>query len=159
MKIFFLRHGAAVERDEWEGDDAARPLTADGRKAMEREAKTIAQLEIEPDIIITSPLARAKETAAIVAGQLKMKPVEDARLAGDFGANALTQILREHADAQAVMLVGHEPDFSRTIGELIGGGRMHVKKGGLVRVDVDGASLQPGELVWLIPPKALTISR
>lgn len=156
MKIYFLRHGVAVESDEWQGDDATRPLTGDGRKAMEREAKAIAQMGIEPDLIITSPLVRAKETAAIAAEQLKMKPVEDARLAGDFGTKALSQILREHADAHSIMLVGHEPDFSRTIGELIGGGRVDIKKGGLARVDVDGASLQSGELVWLIPPKALT---
>jgi phosphohistidine phosphatase SixA len=55
------------------------------------------------------------------------------------------------------MLVGHEPDFSRTIGALIGSGRVQIKKGGLARVDVKNASLQSGELVWLIPPKALAL--
>lgn len=126
---------------------------------MEREAKTMAQMEIDPDAIITSPLARAKETAAIVGEQLKMKPVEDGRLAGGFDMSALKQVLREHADEQAIMLVGHEPGFSRIIGELIGGGSVVIKKGGLARVDLDDASLQSGELVWLIPPRALTLSR
>lgn len=159
MKMYFLRHGVAVESDEWQGDDATRPLTSDGRKAMEREAKAIAQMEIEPELLITSPLARAKETAAIAGEELKMEPIEDKRLAGGFGMQALSQILREHADARSIMLVGHEPDFSGVIGELIGGGRVEIKKGGLARVDVDGASLQSGKLVWLIPPKALTRSR
>ncbi len=53
------------------------------------------------------------------------------------------------------MLVGHEPDFSETIAELIGGGRVVCKKGGLARVDVADSSLDDGELVWLLPPKDL----
>jgi phosphohistidine phosphatase len=157
MKVYFLRHGVAVESDQWQGVDAERPLTADGRKAMEREAKVIAQMDLELDAIVTSPLARAKETAAIVGEQLKMKPIDDERLAGGFDASALAQILRRHADAKNVMLVGHEPHFSRTIGALIGSGRVQIKKGGLARVDVKNASLQSGELVWLIPPKALAL--
>jgi phosphohistidine phosphatase len=157
MKLYFLRHGVAVESGEWDGDDASRPLTDDGRKAMEREAKAIEELGIDPDRIITSPLTRAKQTAEIVAQRLNAKIVEDDRLAGDFDEQALSLILRNHSDAKALMLVGHEPDFSRTIGELIGGGRVDLKKGGLARVDLRDTSSLDGELVWLVPPKLLMI--
>ena len=53
------------------------------------------------------------------------------------------------------MLVGHEPDFSTTIGELIGGAALACKKGGLARVDARDDELAGAELVWLLPPRAL----
>jgi phosphohistidine phosphatase len=53
------------------------------------------------------------------------------------------------------MLVGHEPDFSRTISALIGGGRVVMKKGGLARVDVESIDPPDGELVWLVTSKTL----
>jgi phosphohistidine phosphatase SixA len=64
-------------------------------------------------------------------------------------------MLEEYKQANAIMLVGHEPDFSQTIGALTGG-RVVVKKGGLARVDLqpDSGALA-GDLVWLIPPKVL----
>jgi phosphohistidine phosphatase len=157
MKLYFLRHGAAVEQDEWQGDDATRPLTPDGRKAMEREAKAMKDLDLEPDLIITSPLTRAKETAEIVASALRMQErlVEDRRLAETVDANVIGQLLRSHGDAQVIMLVGHEPDFSRTIGQLAGGANVDLKKGGLARIDLADSTSTSGELVWLIPPKAL----
>jgi len=155
MKVYFLRHGMAVDSDEWKGSDAERPLTSEGRKNMEREAKALAQLDLEPDVVITSPLTRAKQTAQIVAERLQNRVTEDVRLAESFDMNVLTGILRERADLQSILLVGHEPDFSSTIGQLIGGGRIDLKKGGLARVDLPDASSASGELIWLIPPKFL----
>ncbi|HKU67300.1 MAG TPA: phosphohistidine phosphatase SixA [Candidatus Baltobacteraceae bacterium] len=157
MKLYFLRHGVAADTDGWKGSDAERPLTDEGRKSMEREAKALANLNLAPDVILTSPLVRAKQTAEIVAGRLHRddRVIEDVHLAEAFDVNVLGQLLRKHGDAQAVMLVGHEPDFSRTIGELTGGARVDLKKGGLARVDLSDASSTSGELVWLIPPKVL----
>jgi phosphohistidine phosphatase len=157
MKLYFLRHGIAANRDEWSGDDASRPLTSEGRKCMEREAKGMEDLNVCPDRIITSPLKRAKETAQIVAERLHLedKLIEDERLAGSFDAGRLAELLRDHKTDQTLMLVGHEPDFSETIGELIGGASLDLKKGGLARIDLDDASAKHGALVWLIPPKAL----
>jgi phosphohistidine phosphatase len=54
------------------------------------------------------------------------------------------------------MLVGHEPDFSRTIADLIGGGRVVMKKGGLARVDLESVDPPSGALVWLLAPKVMT---
>lgn len=157
MRLYFLRHGIAMDADEWQGDDSSRPLTADGRKSMEREAKAIAQLELELDLIVTSPHKRAKETAQIVAERLHLndRVVEDDRLGANFDAARLSLLVRDHGDAQRVMLVGHEPDFSRTIEHLIGGGSVELKKGGLARVDIADPAVPSGDLVWLIPPKLL----
>jgi phosphohistidine phosphatase len=157
MKLYLLRHGIAADRDEWNVSDEERPLTPEGRKNMEREAKGMADLNVCPDRIITSPLKRAKETAEIVAERLDLKSrlVEDERLADSFDAGRLEQILSEHTDADSLMFVGHEPDFSHTIGELVGGASVDLKKGGLARIDVNDARSTRGELVWLLPPKAL----
>jgi phosphohistidine phosphatase len=157
MKLYFLRHGVAVDADEWEGDDASRPLTGAGRKEMEREAKAIAKLDLQIDCIITSPLKRAKETAEIVAERLDAadRVMEDDRLAGGFDAAHLALLLGERDAKESIMLVGHEPDFSKTIVQLIGGGSVDLKKGGLARIDIDDPKIPAGDLLWLIPPKVL----
>ncbi len=81
MKVYFLRHGVAADRDEWKGADADRPLTPEGRDWIEREAEAIDKLRIRLPTIVTSPLLRAKEIAEIVARKLKMRGalVEDHR--------------------------------------------------------------------------------
>lgn len=159
MKLYFLRHGAAVDPDEWQGDDASRPLTPDGRKAMEREAKAMECMNLRPDLIISSPLKRAKETARIVAARLKLegRVIEDRRLAESVDVNVIGELLRANGDAQEIMFVGHEPDFSRTIGQLVGGARIDLKKGGLARIDLAESSSSSGDLVWLIPPKTFLL--
>jgi phosphohistidine phosphatase len=156
MELLFLRHGVAEARETWTGDDRSRPLTPQGRKAMTRAAKRLAELGLAPELIVTSPLVRARQTAEIAAAGLGLSDrlVEDDRLAPGFDAADLAGVIEGRGVTGAVMLVGHEPDFSETIAVLIGGGRIVCKKGGLARVDVD-ASLQNGELVWLLPPKGL----
>ena len=157
MKLFFLRHGLAGDRSEWKGNDATRPLTDNGVEKMQRTAATLAQLDLELDAIITSPLVRARQTAEIVAQQLGLdsKLVEDARLAPGFDVKQLHAVLLDHPDANALMFVGHEPDFSATISALVGGGRIVCKKGGLALVKLPNSDSRHGELVWLVPPHVL----
>ena len=158
MIIYFLRHGQAGNRIDWKGDDDERPLTKKGKESMHREAETIVQLDLRLDAIFTSPLVRAYQTAEIVGERLLMGDnlFRDERLSPGFGIEELVQILQEHEEASAIMMVGHEPDFSETISALIGDGRVVCKKGGLARVDLLPDSPDPsGELVWLIPPKVL----
>ena len=159
MRCYFLRHGLAVEADDWSGSDFDRPLTGEGRARMRRAAKAMAALRLEIDVIVTSPLLRAKQTAAIIAKELQLhdRLVEDERLGGEFGPDRLADILAEHRRANAVMLVGHEPGMSRTIGHLVGGAGIEFKKGSLACVNVPNPSILQGELVWLIPAKVLAL--
>jgi phosphohistidine phosphatase len=152
-----LRHGIAVEPGQWKGGDFDRPLTSDGIERMEREARAIADLALELDAIVTSPLLRARQTAEIVANRLKLRGgiVEDARLANGFDAGQLTEILAEHAEAEAIMLVGHEPTMSATIGATIGDARLELKKAALAGVAFSDAPATRGMLICLIPPKVL----
>ena len=160
MELYLLRHGRAAEPREWRGSDFDRPLTDDGRERMMREAKGIVQLVPVLDRIVTSPLVRARQTADIVAGALAMQDRldEDERLGAGFDLDRLANILRAHDGARALMLVGHEPAMSATIGRLIGGGAVDVKKGSLARVDLPDPARLAGELVWLAPPKILLLA-
>jgi phosphohistidine phosphatase len=157
MRIYFLRHGKAMARADWSGDDGLRPLTGDGEKTMVREAKAIKGLKLGLELIVTSPLARARRTAEIVAEALSGSGllIEDQRLAHGFDAGQLAQMIADHGVEESVMVVGHEPEFSETVAEVIGGGLVMFKKGGLARVDVAGPSLESGQLVWLMTPALL----
>lgn len=157
MRCYFLRHGIAVEPDAWSGSDFDRPLTREGRERMEREAKGIAELSLDLDCIVTSPLLRAKQTAEIVADRLDMsgKLVEDTRLGGGFNLERLGALLSAHADAKAIMLVGHEPSMSITIGRAIGGASIELKKAALAGVELADSGEVTGVLFCLIPPKVL----
>ncbi len=159
MKVYFLRHGLASDREQWQGDDFERPLTDEGREKMAREAKALAKLGIALDAIITSPLVRAKQTAEIVADRLKLhnRLKKDERLSPGFDAEQLRLVLQDHTDADAIMLVGHEPDFSATIEHIVGGAKIDLKKGGLACVDLANVASLDGVLLWLVPPKLLTL--
>jgi phosphohistidine phosphatase len=157
MKVYFLRHGKAANRGDWAGDDDDRPLTPEGEESMRREATALRALDLAPDVIVTSPLARARRTAEIVADGLGLRGrvVEDGRLAHGFDVRRLAQVLAGHEAADGVMVVGHEPDFSAAVAELIGGGEIVIKKGGLARVDVTAPVAGGGELIWLLTPPLL----
>lgn len=160
MKIYFLRHGLAEDRQVFaqvNEDDGKRPLTKEGKKLLKSSAKVIVELVPDLDAIITSPLTRALQTARILAKAFEMKTavVEDSRLSPGFGMEALGAIVREYPDAKGLIFIGHEPDFSQTLSALTGGGSIVCKKGSLARVDILQIEPLQGELVWLIPPKVL----
>ena len=153
MRLYFLRHGIADWPDWDPARDHERPLTKDGLKKMKEQARTLADLDVKFDAILSSPYTRAYQTADIVAGKLGLEVKTEPLLAPGFNSDKLAEIVKSFADDQALLLIGHEPNFSMVIAELIGGGRVQLKKGALARVDVN-RELQ-GELVWLLQPKLL----
>jgi len=157
MRCYFLRHGTAADAATWPGADADRPLTDKGQARIERLASALAALEPAFDAIVTSPLLRAKQTATIVAKALRQRErlVEDPRLGAGFGPAALADVLADHRGAGALLLVGHEPGMSQTIGRLIGGAELAFKPGSLACVDLPDPSTARGSLVWLVPAKVL----
>jgi phosphohistidine phosphatase len=138
MRVYFLRHGRSASQLTWTEDDGLRPLTEEGIEGMRREAATFAALGVKPDVIITSPLTRARQTAEIVAESMGMSEelVEDERLAPGFDSVRLAKIIDDYPNAESIMVVGHEPDMSAAVSKLIGGGRLQLKKGGLATVEV-----------------------
>jgi phosphohistidine phosphatase len=155
MELFFLRHGLA-DRNQWSGPDDKRPLTEDGKSKMAKQARYMVSLKLPIRLILTSPLVRARQTAEIVAGEFgDVNLVIESRLSPGFDIRILQDILQERAETNALMVVGHEPDFSQTIGDLIGGGQVVMKKGGLAYVNVIRLDPPAGELVWLLPPRLM----
>lgn len=156
MILYFLRHGLAGDGATWAGDDRERPLTRTGIEHMQASAATFKKIGMEVDEILSSPFKRAMQTAEIAAGVLERQVTPDDRLVYGFDLEALKSIIKDYPRASALMLVGHEPDFSETISALTGGSYLEMKKGGLARVDLSDGTELKGQLVWLLPPKILT---
>ncbi len=157
MILYFVRHGVAENREEWFESDDLRPLTEDGEKRMRAAARWMGKLGVRPAVILTSPLVRARQTADILAEVLSAPVEESPALEPGFGISALGELLKAYPDADSLLLVGHEPDFSATIEGLMGGGRVSVKKGSLIRVDLFSTTPPRGQLIWNIPPRMLTL--
>src|SRR5947199_1690 len=145
MKVLFLRHGEA-DWPNWDKPDDERPLTKRGRKEMKRVAQFLDKLEFCADNILSSPLPRARQTADVVAERFGKEVTIEPKLAHGFNAKRLRDIISE-TEAERVMMVGHEPEFSEVI-EKLTGGKVKLAKAGvaLLEINGDGGS---AELHWL----------
>jgi phosphohistidine phosphatase len=148
MKLYFLRHGRA-DWPGWQCPDDDRPLTKAGRQEVRRVARFLVRLKAQPDLILTSPLPRAAQTAAIAAETLGKKCRAEKLLAPGFDLAKLARLQQKHPE-QCLMLVGHEEDFSKVIASLTNG-RIRLAKAGVALVELDAP--QRGRLRWLFPPK------
>lgn len=149
MRLYFLRHGRA-DWPEWTKPDDERPLTEFGKKEVRQVAKFLNRVKVRPDLIVTSPLPRASQTAKIAAEQLKTKLRQDEALQPGFGMGELRTVLKRHG-SKILMLVGHEPDFTSVISALTGA-CLKLSKAGVALLDIDPES-EEAKLLWLFPPK------
>ncbi|MGH7982788.1 MAG: phosphohistidine phosphatase SixA [Candidatus Udaeobacter sp.] len=149
MELYFLRHGEA-DWPDWNKPDDERPLTKHGKKQVREVAKFLDRLNVRPSLVVTSPLPRAAQTAEIAADYLKAKLRKDELLAPGFGMSELRTVLKRH-HAKALMLVGHEPDFTTVISGLTGAS-LKLSKAGVALLDVN-PEFEEGKLLWLFPPK------
>ena len=149
MELYFLRHGEA-DWPDWEKSDDERPLTKRGKKEIHEVARFLKRVKARPDLIVTSPLPRASQTAEIAADHLKVKCCEDKLLSPGSGRQELERLLKKYPE-ESLMIVGHEPDFSHTISQLTGAS-LKLSKAGVALVELD-RSWRSGRLLWLFPPK------
>jgi phosphohistidine phosphatase len=149
MQLYFLRHGEA-DWPGWTKPDDERPLTDFGKKEVRQVAKFLSRLKVKADLIVTSPLPRALQTAEVAADELKTKLRQDEALEPGFGISELRTVVKRHG-SKVLMLVGHEPDFSSVISALTGA-FLKLSKAGVVLVDID-LETEKGRLLWLFPPK------
>jgi phosphohistidine phosphatase len=151
--LFFLRHGKAGQPRAH--DDDARELTPKGVAALHAAAPVWRRLKVRPDVVISSPLPRALQTAELFVEGVGLDdpPVVDDRLRPGADWADMAQALAAQSGAERVMLVGHEPDLSSAVAELTGAASVRLRKGGLAAVQFEGEP-QPrsGELAWLIDP-------
>lgn len=152
MKIYFFRHGVA-DWPDWTGPDSERPLTKEGQKEVKRVAKALVERGVKTDVILSSPLPRAQQTAELAGAELGTPVTVEPALAPGFSAEAMRKLLGAH-EGKNVMFVGHEPDFS-TLVETLTGGVVVMAKSGVARVDLESAAQARGELRWLVTPKLM----
>ncbi len=159
-ELYLLRHAHAGDPLAWDGPDDRRPLSDRGQKQADRLGRFLAGIGFQPDAIISSPKARAAQTAEIVGGLLGMPVSVDERLGRAFGAPDLERVLRDAGDPGRPVLVGHDPDFSDLLATLCDAPRVTMRKGALARIDVQ-RPLEPGggTLRWLVPPDLLKPER
>lgn len=156
LRVCLVRHGVAEERGARWPDDGLRPLTAKGIQQWQAAAKGLLSV-FEPELILTSPLVRAKQTADILGRAAnKTRVVEAASLASDDVSEVIEDARR--TGLRAVAAVGHEPWLSETLAWAVapGGAVVDFKKGAaaLIRFELavgEGA----GTLEWFLPPGLL----
>ena len=121
MIIHLVRHAEAIDRSQ-DISEEHRFLTKRGRNRFRKSAASAKKIGITPDLILTSPLIRAVQTAEILAQRLKYKGdlLVSALLAPGFRPDGLNELLKQYPLAQEVALVGHEPDFGGVAQTLLG---------------------------------------
>jgi phosphohistidine phosphatase len=137
MIIHIVRHAEAVERSS-DISEEHRYLTVRGRKRFRKAAATARKAGIQPDLILTSPLIRAVQTADILAEKLRydgeLQP--DSRLGPGFRPESLDELLDAWPQGNEVALVGHEPDLGALTRTLLGiEEECALKKGAIVSFD------------------------
>jgi phosphohistidine phosphatase len=165
MNLYLLRHSNAEERPpRGETGDRARQLTPEGREKARMIGRAIRRLELPFDLILTSPAARARQTAELVVAELKPRPPLELCDALWIGGNLReigARVLKGPKPPQNVLLVGHEPDLGRIASLLLTGDRhldVVFKKGGLSFLSI--GRLKYGRcaaLEWHLTPRQLRL--
>ncbi|HEX7067771.1 MAG TPA: histidine phosphatase family protein [Candidatus Limnocylindria bacterium] len=156
MILYFLRHGDAGTQASGMADDE-RLLTDAGIAALRAAAPLWRRLNLRPDVVLTSPLARARQTADLFCEAIGGEPISDDGLRPGASWGNLARAMAAHADARRVLFVGHEPDLSSAIAELSGAGSVRMRKGSLACLEFYGVP-EPGagEIAWLLDPDLYT---
>lgn len=159
LELYLIRHGVAAERGDEYPDDSKRPLTSHGISDLRKEARALANLDVDFDHIISSPLVRTKQTAEVFAQALPSKPAVtySDSLAPAGAPAAVFQELAKHMRKQRIAIVGHEPNIGELAARLIGARvPLQFKKGAICRIDFEVFPPKgSGTLRWFMPPRML----
>ncbi len=156
MNLYLMRHANAGLARENPLLDAKRALVEEGKEQCILMARTLSALKVQVDVIVSSPLKRALQTAQLVGTEMGY----DARVeispalgpGADFGD--FQRMLSHYSSYEGVLAVGHNPNLFHFLGRLItsnGSAAIRMRKGSVARVDVDR---HPPLLQWLIDPRA-----
>jgi phosphohistidine phosphatase len=158
MKLLLVRHAAAVPRGTPGVPDDERPLTSDGKAEFRVAARGLVRITDRPDVLLTSPLPRARVTAEIVARAFeRIEPRIEPGVAHD-SVDGILAALKTHPPGGTVAVVGHEPALSRLIARLLGVSvhdGLAFEKGGAALVDLPDGPLASGRLIWFLEPRIL----
>ena len=164
MELYLIRHGIAEEKQPDIKKDEERSLTKEGREKTEKVAQKIKKLGLQFEVILTSPLVRARQTAEIlVAAGLSTIKEESTHLAPNGHISSWLKYWLEpknYAANTQIALVGHEPDLSNWAEILLWGevkNSLVLKKAGMIGIKLPeiGSPLGRSQMFWLTPPKYL----
>jgi phosphohistidine phosphatase len=156
MILYLMRHADA---GSFRGNpllDSKRGLVKEGKEQCMLMARTLSALKVQIDVIVSSPLKRALQTAQFVGTELGC----DARveispaLAPDGTYAEFQEMLAEYSGHEGMLAVGHNPSMFQFLGRLItgnGGAAIRMRKASIARVDLDH---HPPRLQWLIDPRS-----
>ena len=130
VQLVIVRHAEAASGEP----DELRPLTPAGREAARALGQRLADEGLEPDAVLTSPLLRARETAAELARPAGLEPEPDERLAPGATAEGVRAAAEERGET--VIVVGHQPDCSRIAAALVGGEEPAFPPGGMLAIEL-----------------------
>jgi phosphohistidine phosphatase len=156
MIIYFLRHASAGEPVANPKKDEKRGLDESGIEQCGYVGRALAAMDVQVDAVISSPLKRASQTAALVGNEIGYEG--NVHFSDSLRPNAtfsqFRDLLRQHSRAEAVMVVGHNPNFGEFLGRVIsdngGEAEIDMKKGSVARVEM---KRNTGVLHWCITPK------
>ncbi len=162
MKLLVLRHDVAEPREAAAGPDtdAKRALTREGKDRASKAARALAKLVGEVDVLATSPLRRARETAEFLAGELDgIELTEVDVLAPGHSPAAVALWLGEQEGVETIAIVGHEPNLSELVTWLVSGLSapwLELGKGGACLLELpDRVAPGQAQLLWLLRPGQL----
>ena len=158
MELYIIRHAIAQPLGQQNDfTDEKRALTSEGRDRMREAMKGLRKLEVELDLILTSPLVRAVETTEIVAaafGVGKKEIEQTASLAPGASVDKLFAEIKRRAGAESIAIIGHQPDLGELISTIVRGDdglAMQLKKGSVCLINVtETVPTLRGELMWLL---------
>lgn len=152
MRLYLLRHGTAEDSD---GPDSERALVEKGRKQCRGMGLLLRQMGVAPDLVLSSPLVRARQSSAVTLSALGLERelrIEPTLAPGTDPDRAVASLVG--MDGECLLAVGHEPLLSQIAARLVSEGslRLDLRKGGLVEIEV--LSLDPlrAVLVGLLRP-------
>ncbi len=163
MELYLIRHGIAEDKDLGIKDEE-RSLTKEGRQKTEKVADKLVKLSLSFDLILTSPLVRARQTAKImIAAGLSSQLEESSHLAPEGEISSwLKEWLepRNYSQNTRLALVGHEPDLTNWAEIFLWGevkASLVLKKAGMIGIKLPetGSPLGRSQMFWLTPPKYL----
>ena len=156
MIIYFVRHASAGQKKLSGKKDEKRPLDSDGIQQCTQMGRILASMEVGVDAIISSPLKRATQTAALIANEIGYEGklhIENA-LRPEAKYDHFRDILRDYSKHESILVVGHNPNFSDFLGRTIAGSgeRAHVdlRKGSVAKIE---SKQKKYVLDWLLTPR------
>ncbi len=153
MIIYFLRHASAGKAYSNPKKDESRPLDEEGILQARYVGRMLANLDVQVEQIISSPLKRALQTASLVANELAFEGEvqRDDALRPESEVAQFQAMVARYRKYEAIMVVGHNPSLTEFLAKAVssasGPAHIEIKKGAVAKVEMNGRS---GTLQWLV---------